>query len=206
AFLAPSDASISGNNFFSTGREVDNETFINKAWLARQLSAVNAKSVLVILDSCYSGTRDFGQLFLDNAGYSVHSYGSPGARGAVTVDRVAGVIQEQLPEIPGAAVAGIEYYQDRLGVNRRKLAGQPGLVDEGLVVHLPPGGEEVVAGNRGVGRRQEGARILPVNEARHPVPREHEQEGIQGGFLAVRDDLVEFLDDPALGGLLVQDQ
>lgn len=81
AFLAPSDASISGNNFFSTGREVDNETFINKAWLARQLSAVNAKSVLVILDSCYSGTKDFGQLFLDNAGYSVHSYGTPGARG-----------------------------------------------------------------------------------------------------------------------------
>jgi Caspase domain len=84
-FLAPSDASTNANNFYSTGDEVVNETFISKAWLARQLSAINAKSILIILDSCYSGTRDFGKLFLENEGYSVESFGTEGAHNGVAV-------------------------------------------------------------------------------------------------------------------------
>jgi hypothetical protein len=77
-FLAPSDASIEENNFYSTGngKEVSNETFINRAWLARQLSAIKAKSIFIILDSCYSGTKSFGKLFLENEGYSIQNFGS----------------------------------------------------------------------------------------------------------------------------------
>lgn len=83
-FLAPFDASTKDNNFFSNGTQVANETFIDKAWLARQLSAIHANSIIVILDSCYSGTKDFGSLFLSNMGYSVRFYGSdPGSRIAV---------------------------------------------------------------------------------------------------------------------------
>lgn len=80
-FLAPTDASIEENNFYSTGngKEVSNETFINRAWLARQLSAIKAKSIFIILDSCYSGTKTFGKLFLENEGYSIQNFGSANA-------------------------------------------------------------------------------------------------------------------------------
>lgn len=81
-FLAPTDASIEAHNFYSTGKgkEVSNETFINKAWLARQLSAIKAKSIIVILDSCYSGTKSFGTLFLENEGYSVEGFSTGNSR------------------------------------------------------------------------------------------------------------------------------
>ncbi|MDP2805804.1 MAG: caspase family protein [Gallionellaceae bacterium] len=84
-FLAPFDASIDENNFYSTGngKEVSNETFINKAWLARQLSAIKAKSIFIILDSCYSGTKSFGSLFLENEGYSIQSFGVSGSNNGV---------------------------------------------------------------------------------------------------------------------------
>jgi hypothetical protein len=77
-FLAPSDASTEANNFYSTGngKEISNETFINKAWLARQLSAINSKSTFIILDSCYSGTKSFGALFLENEGYEIQNFGA----------------------------------------------------------------------------------------------------------------------------------
>ncbi|MDX8399673.1 MAG: caspase family protein [Gallionellaceae bacterium] len=74
-FLAPSDASTEENNFYSEGKQVSNDTFINKAWLARQLSAIQAKSIIIVLDSCYSGTRSFGALFVENEGYSIESFG-----------------------------------------------------------------------------------------------------------------------------------
>ena len=85
-FLAPADASTDDNNFYSTGygKEVSNDTFINKAWLARQLSAIKAKSIFIILDSCYSGTKSFGTLFLENEGYEVQSLGTSGAQNGVT--------------------------------------------------------------------------------------------------------------------------
>jgi hypothetical protein len=89
-FLAPSDASTDENNFYSTGngKEVSNETFINKAWLARQLSAIQAKSIFIILDSCYSGTKSFGTLFLENEGYSIQSFSAKGSnRGVADVKR-----------------------------------------------------------------------------------------------------------------------
>ncbi len=89
-FLAPSDASTDENNFYSTGngKEVSNETFINKAWLARQLSAIQAKSIFIILDSCYSGTKSFGTLFLENEGYSIQSFSAKGGnRGVADVKR-----------------------------------------------------------------------------------------------------------------------
>src|SRR5262245_17561663 len=61
-FLAPSDA--------STG----NETFIDRAWLAKQLSEIDARSIVIVFDSCYSGAEAFGELFLENLGYSVRSF------------------------------------------------------------------------------------------------------------------------------------
>jgi hypothetical protein len=73
-FLAPSDASTAASSFFSTGKEIGNETFINRAWLAKQLSEIEAKAVVIILDSCYSGTEAFGTVFFENLGYSVRSF------------------------------------------------------------------------------------------------------------------------------------
>ena len=63
-FLAPSDASLNENNFFyiSGGKEITNETFINKEWLAQQLSRINAKTISVVIDSCYSGNKSFFSL------------------------------------------------------------------------------------------------------------------------------------------------
>jgi hypothetical protein len=84
-FLAPSDASTAENTFYSTGREVVNETFINRAWLARQLSSIDAKSIVLILDSCYSGARDFGNLFIENLGYEIQSFSKTGSQRGVAV-------------------------------------------------------------------------------------------------------------------------
>lgn len=63
-FLAPTDASLNENSFFinSTGKEITNETFINKEWLAQQLSRINAKTISVVIDSCYSGNKSFFSL------------------------------------------------------------------------------------------------------------------------------------------------
>jgi uncharacterized caspase-like protein len=81
AFLAPFDATTDANTFYSTGggKEVANETFINRAWLARQLSAINARTIVIILDSCYSGNKVFGELFFENMGYSVKSFAAGNA-------------------------------------------------------------------------------------------------------------------------------
>jgi Caspase domain len=83
-FLAPFDASIAPEAFYSTGDEIVNETFINRAWLARQLAEIKAKSIIIIVDSCYSGTEEFGNLYLENLGYTIRSfdYGTqrPGVR------------------------------------------------------------------------------------------------------------------------------
>lgn len=69
AFLAPSDANTNENTFYSTGKgSVENETFINWAWLSKQLTLINAKSVVIILDSCYSGTKNLGDLFYITGG------------------------------------------------------------------------------------------------------------------------------------------
>lgn len=110
-FLAPSDASTTGNNFYSTGNEVVNETFISKAWLARQLSAIHAKSILIVLDSCYSGTRDFGKLFLENEGYTVESFGTEGSQKGVAV------VQRNLMVSKNSATP-----QDKVAVASRQVA------------------------------------------------------------------------------------
>ena len=73
-FLAPFDASTASRAFYSTGGEIVNETFINRAWLAKQLAEVQAKSIIVIVDSCYSGTEAFGDLFFENLGYTIRSF------------------------------------------------------------------------------------------------------------------------------------
>jgi hypothetical protein len=110
-FLAPSDASIEENDFYSTGngKEVSNETFINKAWLARQLSAIKAKSIFIILDSCYSGTKSFGALFLENEGYSIQSFGATGATNGVAdvKKRALTLVRSSSDDAasPGSAVA-----------------------------------------------------------------------------------------------------
>lgn len=88
AFLAPTDAKMRDNHFFSAGNIIDNRSFINRAWLAKQLTAINAKSIVIILDSCYSGTKAFGDLFVENMGYSIRSFGVSGAaRGVALVQR-----------------------------------------------------------------------------------------------------------------------
>ena len=91
-FLAPSDASNADNTFYSTGKAVENQTYINRAWLARQLSEINAKSIVIILDSCYSGTKAFGDLFLENVGYTIQSFGTTGPqRGVAAVAKMKAV-------------------------------------------------------------------------------------------------------------------
>ena len=93
AFLAPYDAQIitpNGKSAFykeSSGL-VNNETFINKAWLIKQLSDIQAKEIILILDSCYSGARNFGTLFAENLGFNVElEGGSGGQRGVVIVQK-----------------------------------------------------------------------------------------------------------------------
>lgn len=86
-FLAPADASTAENTFYSTGKEVVNETFISRAWLARQLTLINAKAIVIILDSCYSGTRAFGKLFVENLGYTVQFFGGGAARDVAVMQR-----------------------------------------------------------------------------------------------------------------------
>ncbi len=86
AFLAPYDAMTEAHAFFSGGgSEFRNETFIDRSWLARQLTEINARSIVVILDSCYSGNKVFGDRFFANMGYSVKSFA--GASGVGTVQR-----------------------------------------------------------------------------------------------------------------------
>ncbi len=92
SFLAPHDAYL--NQFFPEGAGdlLGNETFINKAWLIRQLSAMNAKNIIIILDSCYSGARDFGDLYADNLGFKTElvSGGGGGGKRGITVVRKKG--------------------------------------------------------------------------------------------------------------------
>jgi len=93
AFLAPFDAQIIDDNgksafFKESGGLVNNETFINKAWLIKQLSDLQAKEIVLILDSCYSGAKNFGALFADNLGFNVElGEGSGGQRGVVIMQR-----------------------------------------------------------------------------------------------------------------------
>lgn len=91
SFLAPHDAAI--DQFFHEGESgiMSNETFINRAWLVKQLSSIKAKQVIIILDSCYSGAKDFGELFAQNLGLNVNYMGSTdGSRGVVVVKRKVG--------------------------------------------------------------------------------------------------------------------
>ena len=92
SFLAPHDAYL--NQFFPEGAGdlLGNETFINKAWLIRQLSAMNAKNIIIILDSCYSGAKDFGSLYADNLGFSTQLESGGGGHGkrGITVVRKKG--------------------------------------------------------------------------------------------------------------------
>jgi uncharacterized caspase-like protein len=100
-FLAPSDASTAASRFFSTGKEIGNETFINRAWLAKQLAEIEAKSIIIILDSCYSGTEAFGELFFESLGYSVRSfeYGGP-QRGVRSVQQTQ-TLEARATGVPG---------------------------------------------------------------------------------------------------------
>jgi len=102
-FLAPSDASTAQSSFFSTGKEVRNETFIDRAWLAAQLANINAKSIVIILDSCYSGTEAFGALFFENLGYTIRSFEYTGPqRGVAAVSKNRNLeIRESTASTPG---------------------------------------------------------------------------------------------------------
>jgi hypothetical protein len=69
-FLAPTDASVSRHSFYYTKSGfTENDTFINKPWLARKIASIKANKLILILDSCYSGIKDFGELFALNLGY-----------------------------------------------------------------------------------------------------------------------------------------
>ncbi len=97
AFLAPYDAQIvtpNGKSAFykESGGLINNETFINKAWLIKQLSDVQAKEIVLILDSCYSGAKNFGALFAENLGFTVELEGGSGEqRGVVIVQKKSAV-------------------------------------------------------------------------------------------------------------------
>ncbi|MBF0540121.1 MAG: caspase family protein [Nitrospirae bacterium] len=74
SFLAAYDSRF--NQFFKEGGSSDmisNETFINKAWLAKQLSSLKAKNIVLILDSCYSGINDFGTKYASNMGFVIET-------------------------------------------------------------------------------------------------------------------------------------
>jgi hypothetical protein len=111
-FLAPSDASTAQSSFFSTGREIGNETFINRAWLAKQLSEIDARSIVIILDSCYSGTEAFGELFFENLGYSIRSFEYSGPqRGVRNVQQTRNLeVREAAKAAPAAAPKRIAYF------------------------------------------------------------------------------------------------
>jgi hypothetical protein len=100
-FLAPSDASTAQSSFFSTGKEVRNETFIDRAWLAKQLSEIEAKSIVIILDSCYSGTEAFGELFFENLGYSVRSFEYSGPQRGVRSVQQSQALEVRAKGVPG---------------------------------------------------------------------------------------------------------
>lgn len=83
SFLAPHDAVT--KDFFHEGELINNETFINKAWLTRQLSEIKSKSIIIVLDSCYSGAKNFGELFAKNFGLQVGSFSGTGETRSVVV-------------------------------------------------------------------------------------------------------------------------
>jgi len=111
-FLAPSDASTAASAFFSTRTEVRNDTFIDRAWLARQLAEIDAKSIVIILDSCYSGTEAFGELFFENLGYSIRSFEYSGPqRGVASVKQNRNLeIRETSATNPGGGQKRIAYF------------------------------------------------------------------------------------------------
>ncbi|MBI4424948.1 MAG: caspase family protein, partial [Elusimicrobia bacterium] len=90
SFLAPHDAYL--NEFFpeGAGGMLGNETFINKAWLIRQLTEMNARDVIIILDSCYSGARDFGELYAENLGFKTEFASEDPQKRGITVLRKKG--------------------------------------------------------------------------------------------------------------------
>ena len=90
SFLAPFDARVGEFYKESSGENslVNNETFINKAWLSRQLANLNAREIVLILDSCYSGAKNFGALFTENLGFEADfTATSSSQRGLVVVKR-----------------------------------------------------------------------------------------------------------------------
>jgi uncharacterized caspase-like protein len=89
SFLAPHDARLNEFHKESRGSSlVNNETFLNKAWLTRQLGSLKAASIVLIIDSCYSGAKNFSELFAENMGFNV-GIGGEGAnqRGIVIVQK-----------------------------------------------------------------------------------------------------------------------
>jgi hypothetical protein len=86
SFLAPHDARVNAFYAEEEGR-INNDTFINKAWLTRQLTAVKAKAIVLILDSCYSGARNFGELVARNMGFSITLQKSDDSKRGIMVIR-----------------------------------------------------------------------------------------------------------------------
>lgn len=86
SFLAPHDAKVSAFYAEEEGR-IHNDTFINKGWLTRQLTAIKAKTIVLILDSCYSGARNFGELVARNLGLSITLQKSEDSKRGVMVIR-----------------------------------------------------------------------------------------------------------------------
>ncbi len=86
SFLAPHDARVNAFYAEEEGR-INNDTFINKAWLTRQLTSVKAKFIVLILDSCYSGARNFGELVARNLGFSISFQKSSDSKRGVVIIR-----------------------------------------------------------------------------------------------------------------------
>jgi len=84
-FLAPYDASLANHDFYSSEGLLVNETFIERSWLARKIALIDSETVVLLIDSCYSGIMDFGKRFADNLGFNVDYSISEGSTKAIII-------------------------------------------------------------------------------------------------------------------------
>ena len=83
-FIAPYDAFLSETYKLRDGTEV-NDTFLKKEWFASRLASLDAKSITVVMDSCYSGMPDFESLITQYMGLRVTNLGNQASTKGLSV-------------------------------------------------------------------------------------------------------------------------
>jgi len=90
-FLIPYDGDISTENWYLTTNKVAaNETLIDRSWLVRQLSSIEANSIIVVFDSCYSGIRNFSNIFVSNLGFKILNNRQEGGTRGISTKKLSG--------------------------------------------------------------------------------------------------------------------